>query len=70
MQLRQRQTVRWNHNHISKWKNHYVKELVFTIESPSEMIKILEFYNEIEQGNKIEFPIKNFTTGHDKRGVE
>lgn len=55
---------------------HCLKRIQFTTESANEVKSILGFFlqNENSQGeflqNQKEFPIKDYTTGHEKRGVE
>ena len=44
--------------------------LEFTDESASQMERILMGYQQLLAGKKAEFPLKEYTTGHYKRGVE
>lgn len=46
--------------------------LSFTTETGEETQRILRFYESLikETGQKAECPVTNYTTGHEKRGVE
>ena len=54
------------HGELSKWKAGVTYKLDFTIESADETREIILFYT----GQKSERPFADYTTGHEKRGVE
>lgn len=54
------------HGELSKWKGGVTYKLDFTIESADETREIIFFYT----GQKSERPFADYTTGHEKRGVE
>ena len=44
--------------------------LDFTIENGEETCKIIRFFNGLQQKKMLEVPFGEYTTGHEKRGVE
>ncbi len=62
------------HGEWNKWKQATDMRLDFTIENEGDVLKILEFfgsiYTENPQSSTITPPFKEYTTGHEKRGVE
>ncbi|MCQ2754864.1 MAG: U32 family peptidase [bacterium] len=59
------------HNVLSKWKNKVDFRLNFTIESYDECKEILKYYNALMcNETDIPLPFTEYTTGHEKRGVE
>ena len=46
------------------------KRLSFTLENGKECSKILHFWEALECGNNAPLPYEEYTTGHEKRGVE
>lgn len=58
------------HKEIMKKGSSCVKKLAFTTENAQETERILRFYDEINQGKTPEFPLKEYTTAHEKRGVQ
>ncbi len=58
------------HKDLEKNKSDYQKRLVFTIENEEETKEVLTFYEKIKKGEKIEPPFQEYTTAHEKRGVE
>ena len=47
-----------------------IKRLSFTMEGAEECRKILHFWEELESGANPALPFDEYTTGHEKRGVE
>lgn len=46
------------------------KRITFTMESGQQCSKILAFWEALEMGNMSTMPYEEYTTGHEKRGVE
>ncbi|MBR4086131.1 MAG: U32 family peptidase [Lachnospiraceae bacterium] len=46
------------------------KRLIFTVETPKETYEVLGFFDGLSEGKIMESPYSEFTTGHEKRGVE
>lgn len=57
------------HKDISSSVHEYDKKLHFTVENKEETLAILNFYKNITEGQLTEPPFKDYTTGHEKRGV-
>lgn len=58
------------HKEYKKW-NGIRKRISFSVEKKEEMILILEYFRKLESGeNTAEFPLEEYTTGHEKRGVD
>lgn len=53
-----------------KWYDSAAKRLSFTIEEIGEVEKILKFFSHIHNGKEAQPPYEEYTTGHEKRGVE
>ena len=53
-----------------KWYDSVTKRTTFTIENAKEVRDILNFFRDIQNGIMAEPPFKEYTTGHEKRGVE
>ncbi len=58
------------HKEIEKGAEYPVRRLVFTIENAEETKAILNYYRLLDEGLSEELPFDEFTTGHEKRGVE
>ncbi len=62
------------HGEVDKWKHRVDLRLDFTVESEQETIAVLKYFTEIycRMGNPSDSkpPYKEYTTGHEKRGVE
>ncbi len=58
------------HKELEKGAEYPIKRLVFTVESAEETKKILEYYRLLDEGMAEQLPFGEFTTGHEKRGVE
>ena len=62
------------HGEWNKWSRITDMRIDFTIESEQEMLSILDFYADIytngAQKGENRVPFKEYTTGHEKRGVE
>ncbi len=58
------------HKELEKGTEYPIKRLVFTVESAEETKAILNYYKSLKDGNVKELPFDEFTTGHEKRGVE
>lgn len=48
----------------------YEKKLMFTVETEEEALNVLRFYEKVAQNKTAEAPYKEYTTAHEKRGVE
>lgn len=57
------------HKDIINTVHEYDKKLHFTVETKEETKAILNFYKNITEGQLTEPPFKDYTTGHEKRGV-
>lgn len=57
------------HKDLEKMQEEYTKRLCFTTESGKETTDILLFFNYVANKDHIEPPYKEYTTGHEKRGV-
>lgn len=58
------------HKEMDREDMEYDKRLIFTVESSKEMREVLKFFDDLAEGNQMEIPYDEFTTGHEKRGVE
>lgn len=58
------------HKELEKGTKYPIKRLVFTVETAEETKKILEYYRLLDEGMAEQLPFDEFTTGHEKRGVE
>ena len=58
------------HHHLDQWKKKTVMRLQFTVESGKETRQIFTYFLELLNGKAKTPPYKEFTTGHEKRGVE
>ena len=58
------------HGAFSQWKNKTDLRIDFTIEKAEETTAILNAFCQMLTGNHIALPFKEYTTGHEKRGVE
>lgn len=47
-----------------------IKRLSFTMEGAKECVDILRFWEKLEDGENPTLPFEEYTTGHEKRGVE
>ena len=53
-----------------KWYDSVTKRISFTIETAEEVNNILHFFENVENNSASEPPYKEYTAGHEKRGVE
>ena len=51
---------------VAKWKDSFCCRLEFTTESENETWNVLEYF----YGSRTDLPYTEYTTGHEKRGVE
>lgn len=59
------------HTQCIKWMQKTDLRLNFTVENSDEMMRIIEYFAAVMSNKKIpEIPYKEYTTGHEKRGVE
>lgn len=62
------------HGFLSKWRNKADLRLDFTVEDAKEVSEILKFFTKISHetsvSEKLTPPYKEYTTGHENRGVE
>lgn len=61
------------HGELSKWKGYVDFRLDFTVETEAETRECLEYFTKLAEGGygSIEKPpYGDYTTGHEKRGVE
>jgi putative protease len=58
------------HKELEKGTKYPIKRLAFTVETAEETKKILEYYRLLDEGMAEQLPFDEFTTGHEKRGVE
>lgn len=56
------------HNEVDKWSEKTALRIQFTIENEAETRRILAFY--LERGKELKLPFSEYTTGHEKRGVQ
>lgn len=54
------------HKTVAKWKDSFCCRLEFTTESENETWNVLEYF----YGSRTDLPYTEYTTGHEKRGVE
>lgn len=54
------------HKTAAKWKDSFCCRLEFTTESENETFNVLEYF----YGSRTDLPYTEYTTGHEKRGVE
>ena len=55
---------------MEKGVEYPMKRLVFTVENAEETKVVLNYYKSLSEGETTELPFYEFTTGHEKRGVE
>jgi putative protease len=53
-----------------KWYDSVTKRIHFTIETADEVRDILRFFADVQNNHTTEPPFKEYTAGHEKRGVE
>ncbi len=58
------------HKDLVKSRSDYHKKLVFTVETEAETKAVLDFFEKITSGDNVEPPYRDYTTAHEKRGVE
>lgn len=58
------------HNTANRWIGAAFLRLDFSVESKHLTREILDFYGKLINGESAVFPLKEFTTGHEKRGAE
>lgn len=58
------------HKDVHRRLSDTVKRLSFTLESGDECREILHFWEQLEKGESPALPLEEYTTGHEKRGVE
>lgn len=58
------------HKELEKGVEYPMKRLVFTVENAEETKVVLNYYKSLSEGETTELPFYEFTTGHEKRGVE
>ncbi len=57
------------HKDVVSSIDEYDKKLQLTVENKQETIEILKFFKKISEGQLTEPPFRDYTTGHEKRGV-
>ena len=58
------------HKDMAKDKTKYTKKLLLTVENEKETLDVLRFWEQINNGRSVEPPYGEYTTAHEKRGVE
>ncbi|MBQ9142988.1 MAG: U32 family peptidase [Lachnospiraceae bacterium] len=58
------------HKEVLNTKTKFMKKIVFTTENEQETRSVLNFYEAVSFGVQEEPPFSDYTTGHEKRGVE
>lgn len=61
------------HGELSKWKNQLNFRVDFTVESKEETEEVLEYFIKLSDSDYADLqkpPYRDYTTGHEKRGVE
>ncbi len=58
------------HKDIINHKSAFTKRLVFTTENLQDTYDILIFFEQLSKGKQVALPFKEYTTAHEKRGVE
>lgn len=58
------------HKDLMKQETSYVKNITFTTENEKQTFDILTFFEKISKGSEVKFPLPEYTTAHEKRGVE
>lgn len=58
------------HKDLLKFAPAYQKRIMFTVEDYNQTIEVLNFFDDLERGIANTPPFGEYTTGHEKRGVE
>ena len=58
------------HMSLDKWKTSAAYRLDFTVEDYRTSLEIMEYFLNVINGENANLPYTEYTTGHDKRGVE
>jgi len=58
------------HKDMARYEENFICRLVFTVEDKKQTIEVLKFYDSLHKGNEPQIPYQDYTTGHEKRGVE
>lgn len=58
------------HKEMGRYENDFVCRLIFTVEDKGQTIAVLEFFDSLNRGDSPQIPYQDYTTGHEKRGVE
>lgn len=58
------------HKEIGKYEKDFMKRLMFTTEDKKQTKEVLEFFDSLSRGENPQIPYQDYTTGHEKRGVE
>jgi len=58
------------HKEMGRYENDFVCRLMFTVEDKGQTIAVLEFFDSLNRGYDPQIPYQDYTTGHEKRGVE
>ena len=58
------------HGSVGKWKDHVIPRLHFTIEDEQMTLAVLHYFTQLIRGAEGKLPYTEYTTGHEKRGVE
>ncbi len=58
------------HGTMDKWWNLTWERLDFTVEDKNMTARVLEYFADLKKGKQVFLPFAEYTTGHEKRGVE
>lgn len=58
------------HKEWSRYVGKFLCRLMFTVEDKKQTMDVLRFFDSLNQGNAPQIPYRDYTTGHEKRGVE
>lgn len=58
------------HQHLDKWKKQTDIRLHFTVEEEKQTMAVIRYFYDALQGKTSTLPYAEYTTGHEKRGVE
>lgn len=58
------------HKDIRRYEEAFTCRLMFTVEDKKQTLEVLRFFEALYIGEKPHIPYQDYTTGHEKRGVE
>lgn len=58
------------HKDMRRYEESFTCRLMFTVEDKKQTLEVFKFFEALYKGEKPQVPYQDYTTGHEKRGVE